>query len=392
MKNSGEIGSMMKELITFVVPAYNAEKTLKRTIDSILGQTSDSYRIVIVNDGSKDSTEQICREYEASHPDRIVYISQENKGLGGARNTGLQHVETEYVSFLDSDDWLMPEYVENIERQLMDYWAAGHDHDVEMIMTLPKIYHEGSRAVRDWYDRKLFEEIFEVEPKAVSASQISDISQVENLNVDGKIICPNQEMKIYQFEVNQCRKVLQMDFVNRIHFEFREKIKWEDVFPHFWLLSQCQKCMGIGSVGFYYRIGSSDQITASRGSDRLDLLVVIQDLLTYIEQQELYQLRFPVMRVIVRFAIWGMRMSDMDTRKKFVKEMHKVFKKIPHAYYTELKKNTRKNYSKADARQYRLFMTAIRFRVFNPIFYDYFYQEVGEKTIKKLLGAGERVA
>ena len=357
----------MKEKITFVVPAHNAEATLERTLNSILNQTDQRYKIVIINDGSTDGTEDICKRYEKTYLDKVTYRYQESKGPGGARNYGMTLVETEYVSFLDSDDWLMPEYVESILTQL----ERHSEHTVEMVMTLPQIYHEGSGAISEWYDKRLFEEIFHTE---------------------GQIINPQEELRVYQFEVNLCRKVLQMDFLREVSFAMREKIKWEDVYPHFYLLSQCKCCMGIGSVGFYYRVGGKGQITASRDRSRLDLLEVIRELQEYIENGNYENLRFPAMRIMVRFSIWGIRMTDGELRKELVRELHRAFKKLPRSYYQALQKGTKNNYSKADARQYQLFILAIRYKICNIIFYDYLYQDIGEKIIKKILGAGQQVA
>ncbi len=363
----------INEIITFVVAAYNAQETIARTIESVLNQTDARYKLIIINDGSGDRTEEVCKKYLAGYEDKIRYVFQENRGLGGARNRGMQMVDTQYVSFLDSDDWLMPQYVEKLINNL----ESHKNQNIEIIMTLPQIFHEGSKAVKDWYDKSLFEAIF---PK------------------DGMIINPQKKTEIYRFEVNQCRKVLQMDFVRRIDFKFREKVKWEDVYPHFYLLSKCTVCMGIGGTGFYYRVGGNNQITASRGKDRLDLLIVFDDLLQYVSHgnnascgsgKDLY---FPVMRVMVRFSIWCIRMADTDTRKILVKEIHGFFKKLPNSYYTALKRGVKQNCPKADAMQYLLFVIAIRFRPLIFIFYDYLWQDIGEKTIKKLLGAGERVS
>ena len=276
-------------------------------------------------------------------------------------------VETEYVAFLDSDDWLMPQYVE----KLVLYLEKNKGPRPEIIMMLPEIFHEGSRVVKDWYDKGLFEQIFP-----------------EN----GMVVNPWEKAELYQLEVNQCRKVLQMDFVRETHFSFREKVKWEDVYPHFYLLSKCTACMGIGDAGFYYRIGSSSQITASRGKDRLDLLQVIDDLLRYVEDKNRQDLYFPVMRILVRFSIWGIRMADTEIRKGLVDKVHYLFKGLPSVCYRALKKEVRKSCSRADARQYELFIIAIRYRALNFIFYDYLWQDMGEKLVKKILGAGERVA
>lgn len=358
---------MIKEVVTFIVPAYNAEKTLERTIESILHQTDGRYKLILVNDGSVDGTDKICQCYLSQNREKICYISQENRGLGGARNAGLKIVETPYVAFLDSDDWLKPQYVE----KLIFHLDRHKGKDIEMIMTLPQIFHEASRVVCDWYDKELFEDIFSQE---------------------GEIVNPQEKAALYRLEVNQCRKILKMDFVKKIKFSFRENVKWEDVYPHFYLLSKCTSCMGIGEIGFYYRIGSSEQITASRGADRLDLLIVFEDLLNYIEKEDRTDLYFPVMRVLIRFSIWCIRMTDIDHRKLLVNKVHGLFKKFSFSYYKKFVQEIGKNCTKADARQYFLFMWAIRCRIFNFIFYDYLWQEMCEKIIKKILGAGERVA
>lgn len=357
----------ISEIVTFVVPAYNAEKTIAGTIESILHQTDTRWKMILVNDGSVDDTERICKRYLAENEHKIHYLFQENRGLGGARNRGMELVDTPYVSFLDSDDCLMPQYVEKLAENLEKH--SGQK--IEMIMTLPRIFHEGSKVVKDWYDKSLFEDLFWQ---------------------DGVIINPRERTEVYRLEVNQCRKVLQMEFVREIGFRFREHVKWEDVYPHFYLLSKCSACMGIGGTGFYYRIGNSSQITASRGKDRLDLLIVFEDLLRYISGESREDLYFPAMRVMVRFSIWGIRMADTDNRRILADQLHGIFKKMPREYYTALKKGVRESCRKADAMQYLLFLTAIRFKPFHFIFYDYLWQDIGEKTIKKLLGAGERVA
>lgn len=353
--------------MTFVVPAYNAEKTIARTIESILHQTDTHWKMIIVNDGSVDGTETVCKRYLKGNEDKIHYLFQENRGLGGARNRGMQLVDTAYVSFLDSDDWLMPQYVEKLAGHLKE----KKEEKIEMVMILPQIFHEGSKVVKDWYDRALFEETF---PE------------------DGMVINPQENGEIYRFEVNQCRKVLLMDFARSIKFRFRERVKWEDVYPHFYLLSQCTACMGISETGFYYRVGSKDQITALRGKDRLDLLTVFDDLLRYVSKENRKDLCFPVMRVMVRFSIWCIRMADIDNRRVLVDKIHSMFKKLPREYYTALRKGMKGSCAKADAVQYLLFVIAITFKPFNFIFYDYLWQDVGEKVIKKLLRAGERVA
>lgn len=102
---------MESGLVSIIMPAYNCESFIKRAIDSVKNQTYGSWKLIIVNDGSTDSTETICESYAASEP-RIKYISQENSGSSAARNTGLKHVTGDFVAFLDSDDWYEPNFLE----------------------------------------------------------------------------------------------------------------------------------------------------------------------------------------------------------------------------------------------------------------------------------------
>lgn len=353
-----------RAVITFVIPAYNAELTLERTLNSVLRQSDDRYRILLIDDGSVDGTAQIGKEYAEKYPQKIRYFFQENRGLGGARNTGLKLVETEYVSFLDSDDWLMADYVERILGQI-----EAAEKKPEIVMTLPTIWHEQSRAVQDWYDRELFLKIF---PE------------------DGRMVEPEKELRLYQFEVNVCRKVLQMEFVRRTHFSFREKVKWEDVYPHFYLLSQCRRCMGV-AVGFYYRIGSETQITACTGNDRMDIVPVFGDVVSYIERRH-EELIFPAMRVILRFSFWCIRMADVGTRKPLVKRLHSFYKKLPGRYFRILRRESRRWLPRKDAVQYALLSAALRWKPLSLLFYDYLWQEICEKLVKKVLKAKDRTA
>lgn len=105
----------METRVTLVVPVYNVEKYLRRCLDSVLGQTLSCWDMVLVDDGSPDGSGVICEEY-AARDSRIHVIHRENGGLSAARNTGIEWAlrssESRYLTFLDSDDWLHPEFLE----------------------------------------------------------------------------------------------------------------------------------------------------------------------------------------------------------------------------------------------------------------------------------------
>lgn len=92
-----------------IVPIYNAEKTLSRCVDSIVKQTSANYELILVNDGSTDCSDDICKAYAGKYQ-QIRYILKENGGVSSARNVGLQQAEGEYVLFVDSDDYVSDDY------------------------------------------------------------------------------------------------------------------------------------------------------------------------------------------------------------------------------------------------------------------------------------------
>lgn len=95
-----------KYKVTVIVPVYNVEKYLKQCLESLVNQTIDSLQIIVVNDGSKDNSQAIINEYMAKYPGKVYGYEKENGGLGEARNYGMQFADGEYISFVDSDDWV----------------------------------------------------------------------------------------------------------------------------------------------------------------------------------------------------------------------------------------------------------------------------------------------
>lgn len=107
-----------------IVPVYNAERTLHRCVDSLLAQHYPFAQIILINDGSKDSSGVICAEY-ASHEPNVVYISKPNGGVSSARNAGLDAAEGEYVTFVDSDDFVCENYFAKLD-QILDIHPADY--------------------------------------------------------------------------------------------------------------------------------------------------------------------------------------------------------------------------------------------------------------------------
>jgi glycosyltransferase involved in cell wall biosynthesis len=115
--------------ISVIIPAYNAEKTIKRTLDSILNQSFSDFEVLIIDDGSKDKTAEICKEI-AKADNRVKVISKENGGVSSARNLGLETALGEYIYFCDSDDEVMPDGLKSLidvaEKENADIVVGGH--------------------------------------------------------------------------------------------------------------------------------------------------------------------------------------------------------------------------------------------------------------------------
>ena len=96
--------------ISIIIPVYNAEATLNKCVDSILMQPFANFEVILVDDGSKDGSFQICEEY-ARKDSRVTVIHKENGGVSSARNRGLEIAKGNWVTFVDSDDYINDSYL-----------------------------------------------------------------------------------------------------------------------------------------------------------------------------------------------------------------------------------------------------------------------------------------
>ena len=124
-----------KPVVSIIVPVYNAEKYLHRCIDSILVQTCMDWELLLIDDGSKDSSGDICDEY-AAKDSRIRVFHKENGGVSSARNLGLNHAQGEWVTFVDSDDWIKPLYLGHL---------IVYAHTVDLVIAYATVFRENNK-------------------------------------------------------------------------------------------------------------------------------------------------------------------------------------------------------------------------------------------------------
>lgn len=107
-----------RTLISIIIPIYNVENYLRQCLDSIMGQTYKNFECLLINDGSPDHSSKICEEF-VEKDSRFRYFEKENGGVSSARNLGIEHSKGEYITFIDSDDWVDSDYLEVLYTTLL---------------------------------------------------------------------------------------------------------------------------------------------------------------------------------------------------------------------------------------------------------------------------------
>ena len=110
---------MKKNLISVIIPIYNVEEYLEKCIDSIVMQTYENLEIILVNDGSPDNCSDICEKWEKKDS-RVIYLQKKNGGLSSARNYGIEHCSGDYIVFVDSDDYIENNMIEELYNNLKE--------------------------------------------------------------------------------------------------------------------------------------------------------------------------------------------------------------------------------------------------------------------------------
>ena len=108
----------MNKLISIIIPVYKVEEYLEKCVDSVIKQTYDNLEIILVDDGSPDNCGKICDQYSKKDK-RVKVIHKENGGLSDARNAGIDISRGEYISFIDSDDYVEIDYIETLYNSII---------------------------------------------------------------------------------------------------------------------------------------------------------------------------------------------------------------------------------------------------------------------------------
>lgn len=104
--------------VSIIIPAYNATKTISKTLESLQAQTFTNWQIIVVNDGSTDQTQKLIESWQ-ERDQRIKLINQANQGVSSAKNIGIDQADYDWLLFLDADDRIYPQHLEKLTNKLI---------------------------------------------------------------------------------------------------------------------------------------------------------------------------------------------------------------------------------------------------------------------------------
>ena len=211
---------------SIIIPVYNVEKYLRKCLDSVVKQTFKDYEIIIVNDGTKDNSMEIAEKYDAT----IIY--QENQGLSAARNTGVRHAKGEYLIFLDSDDFIEPHLLEEIEKSM--------ENQPDIVRFQVREVFEETKEMKDYHEEPF---------------------QRKNGVEAFSLIC-----KYHYVEV-ACAYAIRKDYYLENHFEFCKGAIHEDFGLIPLVIIKAQRVNSIDYIGYNY-LQRKGSITSSNDYEK----------------------------------------------------------------------------------------------------------------------------
>lgn len=236
---------------SIIVPVYNVEKQLMRCINSLTAQTYPYLEILLVDDGSKDSSGAIC-DRAAEADSRIRVIHQENAGLGMARNTGLCHATGEYILFVDSDDYVAADYAEILLQTLLTHQAdlvlTGYYRQLADGTCIRKPVTSSVRFVQEPVDHVLLP-IIGAEPK-----HPGDV----------------------ELEMSVCMSIYRRSLIEELALRFlsEREVVSEDLFFNLQYIVRAKSAVLIPDCLYYY-VDNSNSLTNSYRPDRFEKYCVM---------------------------------------------------------------------------------------------------------------------
>lgn len=275
----------MKDKLSIIIPIYNSEKYLRECLDSIVNQTYQNLEIILIDDGSKDDSYSICKEYRKKDK-RIKYIYQENSGVSQARNKGIKWATGKYLTFVDSDDFVDLDTYETVLKEMKNTDLVGFGY-----YTL--------------YQNKI---------------KNQNIKGIETIN---KSDCINCLFKTNSYRGFCCNKIYDTDLIKKNKLQFDKNLfLYEDLKFNIEYLSYCKKIKYIKNPKYYYRVtqNSATQIKNLRYLNHsIESINQIEKML-YFKSNEFYEFKHR--------QLMELYLSNPMNKKEIREQIKETYRKI----------------------------------------------------------------
>lgn len=222
---------MNNPLVSIVIPCYNVENYVKECLDSVINQTYKNIEIVCVDDGSSDNTLRILRKYRETD-DRIIIVSQSNRGQATARNIGTEISCGKYIMYVDSDDY--------IDRTIVEYCVDNmKNHNAKLM---------------------IFSGIAFLDGKGIPTENIDEMTNF--LTIDNAVETIEPE-KCLDIPKSPCCRMIDLEWMRSKEIDFPEGLLYEDIYFAWSIYFERPYTVFDSKRGYYYRIRNNSTMTSS---------------------------------------------------------------------------------------------------------------------------------
>lgn len=283
--------SEMENKINIIIPIYNVEKYLRQCLDSVYKLDLTNKEIVLVNDGSTDNSLEIAKEYENKYKENTILISQENRGLSGARNTGINNSSGEYIFFIDSDDFIDPVELEK-------FFVEGLENKQDMYVGN---YYE------HYDEENVKESIFTNKKKLVNKT---GLEMLEYLMENSKYIAV------------VWRTLYKRSFFEKNNLKFKEKLLHEDELFTLTALTYANKVGTSDKKFYYYRLNNNNSITNNRTKKNyIHIMYILKQL---VKLQEINNINHSCLKKYLLSLYWGIVRNGKLKNKELFRKLTKL--------------------------------------------------------------------
>ncbi|MDC7222779.1 MAG: glycosyltransferase [Spirochaetales bacterium] len=247
----------MRPIVTVVLPIYNVEKDLSACLDSLAAQTypPEKWELLAINDGSTDNSLKIVQSQINRFPN-ITIVTQTNKGLSAARNRGLKAAKGQFICFVDSDDRLLPDFLDLLV-------SSAEKNRADMVIGNARINRDGE--ISDYLDNPVWTSLAKTNRGAAS------------LGLHPKILL---------FQPSVWRRLYRSDFLRDNQFSFPEGLIFEDMPFHFQTMFKAEWISFVPEPVYEYNDSRRESITNRKDARFFDLFPIFEGIHKFLEQQK----------------------------------------------------------------------------------------------------------